>query len=111
MDDDVLVVGDHTVHIRKWFDDRPTPLVFLRPDRFVAGTCLVQHAPATLDAILRSMTFTAGTAVPATVPDVPSSPQDETATPGLSGCAARRGGKRRWSASQEADHRRVARML
>ncbi|MFE4499647.1 bifunctional 3-(3-hydroxy-phenyl)propionate/3-hydroxycinnamic acid hydroxylase [Rhodococcus sp. NPDC056743] len=58
MDPDVLVLGDHTGRLKKWFDDRPTPLVFLRPDRFVAGACLTQHAPATLDAILAAMKFT-----------------------------------------------------
>jgi 3-(3-hydroxy-phenyl)propionate hydroxylase len=58
MDPDVLVLGDHTGRLKKWFDDRPTPLVFLRPDRFVAGACLTQHAPATLDAMLLAMAFT-----------------------------------------------------
>lgn len=57
IDAEVLVVGDHTGLLKKWFDDRPTPLVFLRPDRFVAGACLTQNAPATLDAILASMSF------------------------------------------------------
>jgi len=54
---DVLVLGDHTGRVKKWFDDRPTPMVFLRPDRFVAGACLTQDGPATLDAILRAMSF------------------------------------------------------
>ncbi|WP_068161762.1 bifunctional 3-(3-hydroxy-phenyl)propionate/3-hydroxycinnamic acid hydroxylase [Rhodococcus phenolicus] len=54
----VLVLGDHTGRVKKWFDDRPTPIVFLRPDRFVAGACLAQDAPATLDAILAAMHFT-----------------------------------------------------
>lgn len=58
MDPSVLVLGDHTGRLKKWFDDRPTPIVFLRPDRFVAGACLAQHAPATLDAILDAMHFT-----------------------------------------------------
>lgn len=57
MDPDVLVLGDHTGRLKTWFDDRPTPLVFLRPDRFVAGACLTQNGPATLDAILMSMAF------------------------------------------------------
>lgn len=57
MDDDVLVLGDHTGVVKKWFDDRPTPMIFLRPDRFVAGACLNQHGPATLDAILKSLHF------------------------------------------------------
>lgn len=63
MDPDVMVLGDHTGRLKKWFDDRPTPLVFLRPDRFVAGACLTQHAPATLDAILAAMKFTPAGAV------------------------------------------------
>ncbi|MFC0582528.1 bifunctional 3-(3-hydroxy-phenyl)propionate/3-hydroxycinnamic acid hydroxylase MhpA [Micrococcoides hystricis] len=53
--DDVTVLGDHTGAVKKWFDDRPTPVVFLRPDKFVAGACLVQHAPATLAGILAAM--------------------------------------------------------
>lgn len=57
-DSTVLLVGDHTGALKRWFDDRPTPLVFLRPDRFVAGACLTQDAPATLDAILQAMSFT-----------------------------------------------------
>ncbi|MFF0813934.1 bifunctional 3-(3-hydroxy-phenyl)propionate/3-hydroxycinnamic acid hydroxylase [Rhodococcus sp. NPDC003318] len=61
MDPRVLVLGDHTGRLKKWFDDRPTPIVFLRPDRFVAGACLAQHAPATLDAILAAMHFTGRT--------------------------------------------------
>lgn len=67
MGGDVLVLGDHTGRMKKWFDDRPTPLVFLRPDRFVAGACLTQDAPATLDAILRSMAFTGRSAEPSQV--------------------------------------------
>lgn len=61
MDPEVLVLGDHTGRMKKWFDDRPTPMVFLRPDRFVAGACLTQNGPATLDAILHSMSFTGET--------------------------------------------------
>lgn len=62
--DDVLVLGDHTGRMKQWFDDRPTPMIFLRPDRFVAGACLVQEGSATLDAILRSMAFDPSGAVP-----------------------------------------------
>lgn len=57
MDKDVLVLGDHTGALKKWFNERPTPMIFLRPDRFVAGACLHQQGPATLDAILASMDF------------------------------------------------------
>lgn len=55
MSDGVLVLGDHTGRMKKWFDERPTPMIFLRPDRFVAGACLHQNGPATLQAILDSM--------------------------------------------------------
>ncbi|MFD1210843.1 bifunctional 3-(3-hydroxy-phenyl)propionate/3-hydroxycinnamic acid hydroxylase [Arthrobacter sp. GCM10027362] len=54
---DVLVAGDVTGRLKKWFDDRPTPVLFLRPDRFVAGACLAQDAGRTLEAILASMSF------------------------------------------------------
>jgi 3-(3-hydroxy-phenyl)propionate hydroxylase len=67
MDPEVLVLGDHTGQMKKWFDDRPTPMVFLRPDRFVAGACLTQNGPATLDAILHSMSFTGKATQPAAV--------------------------------------------
>ncbi len=66
----VLVLGDHTGRFKEWFDDRPTPIVFLRPDRFVAGACLAQHAPATLDAILESMHFTGRPASDRTRPEL-----------------------------------------
>lgn len=65
MDPEVLVLGDHTGVMKKWFDDRPAPMVFLRPDRFVAGACLTQDGPATLDAILLAMSFTGLPAQPA----------------------------------------------
>ncbi len=51
MGDGVLVVGDHTGRLKRWFDARPTPVVVLRPDRFVAGACLAQQGAATLDAV------------------------------------------------------------
>lgn len=65
MDEDITVLGDHTGRMKKWFDDRPTPMIFLRPDRFVAGACLNQHGPATLDAILSALKFKDGTGAPA----------------------------------------------
>lgn len=52
---DVIVLGDHTGAVKRWFDHRPTPVIFLRPDKFVAGACLVQHAPATVSGILAAM--------------------------------------------------------
>lgn len=53
--EDILVIGDHTGRLKKWFDDRPTPMLFLRPDRFVAGACLNQDGPATVKALLTAL--------------------------------------------------------
>lgn len=57
MSPDTMVLGDSTGALKTWFDDRPSPVVFLRPDRFVAGASLIQEAPKTLDAILKAMSF------------------------------------------------------
>ncbi|MGP9608462.1 3-(3-hydroxyphenyl)propionate hydroxylase [Glutamicibacter sp. BW80] len=57
MSPEVLVVSDVTGRLKKWFDDRPTPMVLLRPDRFVAGACLHQDGPRTIAAVLNSMSF------------------------------------------------------
>lgn len=57
---DVIVVGDIEGRLKKWFDDRPTPVLFIRPDRFVAAACLAQDAPRTLRAILTAMSFKEG---------------------------------------------------
>ena len=71
-DSGVLILGDHTGRLKKWFDERPTPMVFLRPDRFVAGACLNQDGPKTLDAILQSLRFQGA----ASRPGVLSAPDD-----------------------------------
>ncbi|MCQ9165439.1 MULTISPECIES: bifunctional 3-(3-hydroxy-phenyl)propionate/3-hydroxycinnamic acid hydroxylase [unclassified Arthrobacter] len=57
---DVVVVGDTTGALKAWFDDRPTPVLFLRPDRFVAAASLAQDAPRALHAILHALSFTEG---------------------------------------------------
>ncbi|MFF3503210.1 bifunctional 3-(3-hydroxy-phenyl)propionate/3-hydroxycinnamic acid hydroxylase [Streptomyces sp. NPDC003247] len=38
------VVGDLDGRLKSWFDQRPESVVFLRPDRFVAGAALAQNA-------------------------------------------------------------------
>ncbi|MCW4465706.1 bifunctional 3-(3-hydroxy-phenyl)propionate/3-hydroxycinnamic acid hydroxylase [Glutamicibacter sp. MNS18] len=73
-DEDVLVLGDHTGRFKKWFDDRPTPMIFLRPDRFVAGACLNQDGPQTLDAILQALRFRG----PVTAPGIGTTPKNAT---------------------------------
>jgi 3-(3-hydroxy-phenyl)propionate hydroxylase len=59
-DSDVVYVGDRTGRLKAWFDDRPFPVVFVRPDRFVAGACLAQDAGATLAAVLTALSSTQG---------------------------------------------------
>lgn len=55
--DGTIVAADRTGEIKRWFDDRPTPVVFLRPDRFVAAAGLTQDAPALLDSLLTAISF------------------------------------------------------
>jgi len=57
--DGTVVAADRTGQIKRWFDDRPTPVVFLRPDRFVAAAGLTQDAPALLASLLTAISFTA----------------------------------------------------
>ena len=57
MVEQVLVVGDASGELKRWFDERPTPFVLLRPDRFVAAAGLHQHGPMMIDAVLAAMRF------------------------------------------------------
>jgi len=57
--DGTIVAADRTGDIKRWFDDRPTPVVFLRPDRFVAAAGLTQDAPALLGSLLTAISFQA----------------------------------------------------
>jgi 3-(3-hydroxy-phenyl)propionate hydroxylase len=44
-DPDVVVVGDRTGALKSWFDTHPESVLFLRPDRCIAGACIAQRAP------------------------------------------------------------------
>ena len=44
-DDDVVIVGDRTGAFKQFFDARTDSVVFLRPDRCIAGSCVAQRAP------------------------------------------------------------------
>ncbi len=57
--DGTVVAADRTGELKRWFDDRPTPVIFLRPDRFVAAAGLTQDAPALLAALLTAISFPA----------------------------------------------------
>ncbi|MFE3543134.1 bifunctional 3-(3-hydroxy-phenyl)propionate/3-hydroxycinnamic acid hydroxylase [Nocardia sp. NPDC059177] len=43
--DDVTVVGDRTGALKRWFDGQADSVLFLRPDRVIAGSCIAQFAP------------------------------------------------------------------
>lgn len=53
----VTVIGDVDGRLKRWFDDRPYSVVFLRPDKFVAAVSLTGEADRTLAAVLGSMSF------------------------------------------------------
>ena len=44
-DADVVVVGDRTGALKSWFDTHTDSVLFLRPDRCIAGACIAQRAP------------------------------------------------------------------
>jgi 3-(3-hydroxy-phenyl)propionate hydroxylase len=44
-DTDVVIVGDRTGALKKWFDTHIDSVLFLRPDRCIAGACIAQRAP------------------------------------------------------------------
>jgi 3-(3-hydroxy-phenyl)propionate hydroxylase len=44
-DPDVVIVGDRTGALKAWFDDHRESVLFLRPDRCIAGATIAQLAP------------------------------------------------------------------
>jgi 3-(3-hydroxy-phenyl)propionate hydroxylase len=44
-DPDVVTVGDRTGALKSWFDGHAESILFLRPDRCIAGACIAQLAP------------------------------------------------------------------
>lgn len=44
-DPDVVTVGDRTGALKSWFDGHTDSVLFLRPDRCIAGACIAQRAP------------------------------------------------------------------
>jgi 3-(3-hydroxy-phenyl)propionate hydroxylase len=43
-DPDVVIVGDRTGALKAWFDANTDSVLFLRPDRCIAGACIAQRA-------------------------------------------------------------------
>lgn len=59
-DPDVVVVGDRVGDLKSWFDVRRESVVFLRPDRCIAGACIAQLAPDLSAALIDALALTPG---------------------------------------------------
>jgi 3-(3-hydroxy-phenyl)propionate hydroxylase len=59
-DPDVVVVGDRGGAVKSWFDAHQESVLFLRPDRCIAGACIAQLAPELSAALLDALTLTPG---------------------------------------------------
>jgi 3-(3-hydroxy-phenyl)propionate hydroxylase len=59
-DPDVVVVGDRTGALKAWFDAHEESVMFLRPDRCIAGACIGQRTPELSTALLDKLTLTPG---------------------------------------------------
>ncbi len=57
-DPDVVIVGDRTGGLKAWFDVHKESVVFLRPDRCIAGACIAQLAPDLSASLLDTLTLT-----------------------------------------------------
>jgi 3-(3-hydroxy-phenyl)propionate hydroxylase len=59
-DADVVVVGDRSGGLKSWFDVHSESVVFLRPDRCIAGACIAQLAPDLSASLLDVLTLIPG---------------------------------------------------
>jgi 3-(3-hydroxy-phenyl)propionate hydroxylase len=59
-DPDVVVVGDRDGALKSWFDAHPESVLFLRPDRCIAGACIAALAPELSASLFDVLTFTPG---------------------------------------------------
>jgi 3-(3-hydroxy-phenyl)propionate hydroxylase len=59
-DPDVLVVGDRCGDLKAWFDIHQESVLFLRPDRCIAGACIAQLAPELSASLFDVLTLTPG---------------------------------------------------
>jgi 3-(3-hydroxy-phenyl)propionate hydroxylase len=57
-DPDVVVVGDRGGGLKSWFDTHAESVLFLRPDRCIAGACIAQRSPDLSAALLEALTLT-----------------------------------------------------
>jgi len=59
-DPDVVIVGDPSGGLKSWFDTHTESVLFLRPDRCIAGACIAQRAPETSVALFKVLYVTQG---------------------------------------------------
>lgn len=59
-DPDVVIVGDRDGDLKAWFDAHQESVLFLRPDRCIAGACIAQLAPELSASLFDVLTLTAG---------------------------------------------------
>ncbi|OBF18855.1 3-(3-hydroxyphenyl)propionate hydroxylase [Mycobacterium kubicae] len=57
---DVVIVGDRSGAVKAWFDAHPESVVFLRPDRCIAGACIAALAPELSSALLDTLDLKPG---------------------------------------------------
>jgi 3-(3-hydroxy-phenyl)propionate hydroxylase len=59
-DPDMEIVGDRTGALKAWFDGHQESVLFLRPDRCIAGACIAQLAPDLSAALIDALALTPG---------------------------------------------------
>jgi 3-(3-hydroxy-phenyl)propionate hydroxylase len=59
-DPEVLIVGDRDGGLKSWFDAHQESVLFLRPDRCIAGACIAQLAPDLSTSLLEALALTPG---------------------------------------------------
>ena len=57
-DPDVVIVGDRTGGLKAWFDTQQESVLFLRPDRCIAGACIAQLAPELSASLFAALALT-----------------------------------------------------
>jgi len=59
-DPDVVIVGDRSGALKSWFDAHTESVLFLRPDRCIAGACIAQRAPELSASLFKVLYVTQG---------------------------------------------------
>ena len=59
-DPDVVIVGDRSGGLKSWFDTQTESVLFLRPDRCIAGACIAQRATEITESLFKVFYLTQG---------------------------------------------------